>query len=392
MNDLTPYVVPPESVDAELDSLVADILLNLGGLGAGFSAELCSELSSSLEAINSFYSNRMEGNPTKIGDVFDAIDGNIEGSQEERNFKLEHKSHVLTSGRLRKLIAEESYLSPSDTKVVSLVHKTFFEAIPESFRKAKTHSGKEVDIIPGSFRERPVTVGRFYPPDPKDVPELLEKFNQAYDIRKFDSKEKLLAIAGAHHRFLYIHPFSDGNGRVARLITELMLIVAGFDGNGLFSVSRGLASDISSYNKALQSGDSERRYATDGRGPRSLEGLIFFTKYFLSILKDQIIFMKTILSRVVLESRLQDFVLLQSSLKRLSDREVSVIEYLFHFGSMARGDVKKVSGLKERQAGIVIRSLLEKGFLRTPSPKGRLYFILQKDLRIYLLKEFFEAE
>ncbi len=392
MNELAPYIVPPEFVDTELDSLIADILLNLGGLGAGFPAELCAELSSSLETVNSFYSNRMEGNPTKIGDVFDAVDGKIEGSREERDFKLEHRAHVLTSVRLRELIASDPSVSPSDPKFISLVHKTFFEDIPESLRKAKTHSGKEVEIIPGKFRDRPVTVGRFSPPDPEEVLELLEKFHQAYDIKKFDSKEKLLAISGAHHRFLYVHPFSDGNGRVARLTTELMLLVAGFDGNGLYSVSRGLARDIPSYNKALQYGDAERRHATDGRGPRSLEGLIFFTKYFLSILKDQIIFMKTILSRVVLESRLQDFLIVQKTLKKLNERELSVIQHLFHFGGMTRGEVQKVSGLKERQAGMVISSLLDAGFLRTPSPKGKLYFKLQRDLRIALLKEFFEGD
>lgn len=391
MNELAPYIIPLESIDSELDGLRAEILLNLGGLGAGFCPEMISELSSSLETVNSFYSNRMEGNPTKIGDVFDAIDGKIEGSAQERDFKLEHSAHVRTSMHMRALIVKDAAFSPCSPSSISLIHKVFFENMPESLRKARTHSGKEVEIIPGKFRDRPVTVGRFLPPDPEELPELLEKFSKVYDVRNLDPTERLFSVASSHHRFLYIHPFSDGNGRVARLMTELMLIQAGYDGKGLYSVSRGFARDIPAYNKALQYGDSERRHATDGRGSRSLEGLVFFTKYFLSIMKDQILFMREILSRESLESRLDDFLKMQKVLEKISDREVLVIKHLFHFGQMSRGQVQEVSSLKERQASVIISSLLEKGFARTPSTKGKLYFKLNKDLRISLLREFFEG-
>ena len=49
-----------------------------------------------------------------------------------------------------------------------------------------------------------------------------------------------IAVAAAHHRLLWIHPFLDGNGRVARLLSHAMLLQA-LDTGGIWSVARGLA-------------------------------------------------------------------------------------------------------------------------------------------------------
>ncbi|WP_342636617.1 Fic family protein [Aquamicrobium defluvii] len=55
------------------------------------------------------------------------------------------------------------------------------------------------------------------------------------------SSTRIIAIASAHHRFNYIHPFPDGNGRVSRLMSHVMALKAGVGGHGLWSISRGLA-------------------------------------------------------------------------------------------------------------------------------------------------------
>lgn len=64
----------------------------------------------------------------------------------------------------------------------------------------------------------------------------------------------ILAAASAHHRLLRIHPFLDGNGRVARLMSHAMLLDA-LDTGGIWSVARGLARSEENYKTRLESCD-----------------------------------------------------------------------------------------------------------------------------------------
>ncbi|CAK8720684.1 MAG: Fic/DOC family protein [Candidatus Electronema aureum] len=66
------------------------------------------------------------------------------------------------------------------------------------------------------------------PPDYVQVPDYMEElisFINHADSHKYD----LLKTAAAHHRFAWIHPFHNGNGRVVRLLTYAMLIKQGFN-------------------------------------------------------------------------------------------------------------------------------------------------------------------
>ena len=57
---------------------------------------------------------------------------------------------------------------------------------------------------------------------------------------------RILAMAAAHHRLNYIHPFPDGNGRVSRLMSHAIALQAGIGASGLWSVSRSLAPGLAS--------------------------------------------------------------------------------------------------------------------------------------------------
>lgn len=89
---------------------------------------------------------------------------------------------------------------------------------------------REGDPTPGAYRLKPVRISQseHLPPDPVAVPqymaELVEFINRA-DSAKYD----LMKVALAHHRFAWIHPFSNGNGRVVRLLTYTLLIKYGFN-------------------------------------------------------------------------------------------------------------------------------------------------------------------
>ncbi|MFN2288124.1 MAG: Fic family protein [Chromatocurvus sp.] len=88
------------------------------------------------------------------------------------------------------------------------------------------------------------------------------------------------AAAAAHHRLLWIHPFLDGKGRVARLMSYAMLNVS-LDTGGGWSIARGLARQESRHKQHLTSCDQPRSRDPDGRGSRSEAVLADFTEFSL---------------------------------------------------------------------------------------------------------------
>ena len=73
---------------------------------------------------------------------------------------------------------------------------------------------------PGALRKREVQVGRHVPPAHDRLPDFLRRFAEFYQPKRFPGTTKVIAAAAAHHRLTWIHPFPDGNGRVARLFTD----------------------------------------------------------------------------------------------------------------------------------------------------------------------------
>lgn len=78
-------------------------------------------------------------------------------------------------------------------------------------------------IIPGKYRDGMVAVGRHIPPRPENLERFLERFDEAYDANKLSRLQRIISIAASHHRYVWIHPFFDGNGRVVRLMSYAAL-------------------------------------------------------------------------------------------------------------------------------------------------------------------------
>ena len=88
-------------------------------------------------------------------------------------------------------------------------------------------NGCDVYMEPGkfcTFSDHEVAVGRHLPPSAGRVEAFITYFEQRYRFEALGSGSRILAIAAAHHRFNYIHPFLDGNGRVRRLMSHAMAV------------------------------------------------------------------------------------------------------------------------------------------------------------------------
>src|SRR5271155_753941 len=104
-------------------------------------------------------------------------------------------------------------------------------------------------MTPVAFRADPdedVAVGRHQPPSSERVASFMAYFAERYDFERMGKATRIISIAAAHHRFNFIHPFPDGNGRVSRLMSQAMAHLAGVGAHGLWSISRGLARGLKS--------------------------------------------------------------------------------------------------------------------------------------------------
>ena len=134
------------------------------------------------------------------------------------------------------------------------------------------------------------------------LPRFLERFEEVYS--KLGRSETILGAAAAHHRLLWIHPFLDGNGRVARLMSYATLRET-LETGGSWSVARGLARKVDTYKQLLSNCDLPRRNDLDGRGALSEEALAEFTRFFLETCLDQVKFMEELVQPDKLRARVK---------------------------------------------------------------------------------------
>ncbi len=201
------------------------------------------------------------------------------------------------------------------------------------------------------------------------LPRFLERFEQVYG--NLGKTESIIATAAAHHRLLWIHPFIDGNGRVARLMSHAMMLEL-LDTGAVWSVARGLARRVGDYKSLLANCDQTRRNDLDGRGTLSEEALAEFTQFFLTVCIDQVDFMESLVQPDRLRTRILIWAEEEIRLGQLPPKAGSILEAVLYRGELPRGDADAVVGTGERQARRIVSALLDKEVLTSESPRAPL--------------------
>jgi Fic family protein len=283
---------------------------------------------------------------------------------------------------MEKRLEEDPGINIAAPEFLCHIHREFYRQLPEEFLTVKDpDTGRESRVVPGELREEAVKVGRHLPPDSHSLESLLDRFGEFYAPDRHHGAAKLVATAAAHHRFMWIHPFLDGNGRVARLFTEAYFHRIPVLGYGLWSVSRGLARRNADYKAALTWADAPRRNDLDGRGNLSNEGLIQFCRFFLEVCLDQVEYMGDLLKLEELIQRIRHYVDLRNrgmvpgpsgEKQPLRPEAANMLQEVLIHGDSTRGDVIQASGLKERTGRNLLGLLLEEGLLVSDTPKGEV--------------------
>lgn len=100
----------------------------------------------------------------------------------------------------------------------------------------------------------------YMPPEAKDVPLLMKEMLAWLTLTERKGLPCPIRASIAHYQFATIHPYYDGNGCTARLLTTLILRLGGYDLKGLYSLEEYYALNLGAYYKALTIGPSHNYY------------------------------------------------------------------------------------------------------------------------------------
>jgi Fic family protein len=327
-----------------------------------------------LREVNSYYSNRIEGQNTRPLDIAAALRSNYSASTATAKLQRLAVAHIR---------AEQNLEGPNTSEVLTMqflarAHSEIYGFLPEEERM----TSEGTVIVPGQFRTMRVQIGRHVPPEPDSIAQFGLRFDERYG-RLHSLEDTLVAVAAAHHRASWIHPFEDGNGRATRLQTHCALFPLT---NGLWSVSRGLARNQDSYYQHLATADRHRDGDLDGRGNLSDQGLGAWCEWFTDLCLDQVEFMHSMLQLDAVQRRINGLIMARASEdSRYRSQTALALFHLFATGPMPRADFFRITGLGQRTAQAALSHLLTVGLVTSPSNRGpvRIAFPLDSLLHIF---------
>ncbi|EPR76545.1 hypothetical protein ADILRU_1030 [Leifsonia rubra CMS 76R] len=239
---------PEFAFDSDLTRAVSELERPPADLNRGSTPpEFYFQLHDLFQLLTSIMSARIEGNRTSI---LDAVVGDSSRRTSSGSGPFdEGVQEILNIQEAIDFIEEHIRTSPINHVFIRELHQLVVPGL-----------SREGDGTPGAYRLGEVRIGQsaHQPPWPADVfgdlTELFEFIGQVVEPQM-----QFLQTAIAHHRFLWIHPFGNGNGRISRLVTYAMLVKQGFTSGADYRAVNPTAvfgSDRQDYYDNLEAADS----------------------------------------------------------------------------------------------------------------------------------------
>ena len=305
--------------------------------------------------LESIGSSRIEGNNTTIMDYVESTKINDEDGVPFNEQILEILNIEKATSFIERVI--------DDTPITLHFIRELHDLVVDSLSTTK-----EGCNIRGEFRKSNVKISgsSHVPPDYLQVEPLMQElidFINEPTKPKFD----LIKICIAHHRFVWIHPFENGNGRVVRLFTYALLLKNVFKSKQrIINPTAVFCSDRSKYYSFLSLADT---YTDDG--------LIAWSEYVLNGLKVEI----EKIDHIVDYQYLKDNILIPSladalSKKYITDIEFSILKLAVNKQEIQASDIKGLySDKNSYEISRMIRALINKKMLMPISERARKYVI-----------------
>ena len=303
--------------------------------------------------LESHYSTHIEGTALSLEQARGILEG-----KEVKGVRPDDKKELLNYKKAMDFIAK--YLGKEDPVTEGLVreiHKMLVKGVrggqadPGNYRKVQNYvvNSRTKEII-------------YTPPPPLEVPylvsELVEWLNKDKDISP-------IPIAGiSQFQFVHIHPFIDGNGRTARLLSTLILYKTGYDFKRLFTISEYYDKDRPAYYQAIQ---SVRQNNMD---------MTFWLEYFVEGLRSQMVEIKEKGERIIKREALPKKI----SALSINRRQEKALRHIVNEGRISVNEYQNVMGCIRRTAQRDLADLVAKGILKivakSPTDPTKYYELL----------------
>jgi Fic family protein len=368
IDNMEPMV--PEETSRTLDDDILPLVAEANQLAGRIHPILRESIGNLVRSMNCYYSNLIEGHDTHPRDIDRALANDFSSEPKKRDLQKEAVAHI----HVQRLIdtGRDPDAWPASAAYAAWLHEEFCSRLPpEMLFVTDDETGKRLEIVPGMWRKRDVQVGRHVPPEHEQLARFMARFDAAYGSPPLSKTRQIQTVGAVHHRFLWIHPFLDGNGRVARLMSHALFKRLGI-GTSLWSVARGLARDETRYKALLAQADGPREGDRDGRGNLTQRGLIEFCKFFLDQSVDQIRFMSSLLEPVTLLTRMEIHIEEEVRTRRLQRGSFAILREAVMSGEVERSKIPMLTGFEERSARNVTSALVERGMLTAVSHRAPL--------------------
>ena len=204
----------------------------------------------------------------------------------------------------------------------------------------------------------------YVPPEAKDVKDLMK--GMVAWINKNGELPCPVVSGIAHYQFATIHPYYDGNGRTARLLTTFILHLGGYDLKGLYSLEEYYARNLGAYYDAISIGDSHNYYL--GRAESDI------TKWVEYFVEGMAVSFENVLKRMT-EADAQGSPDQSALIRKLDPRQRKALQLFQEFETITSRQIGELFGFKPRTSAALCATWVENGFLEIvdPSFRGRKY-------------------
>ncbi len=360
---------PEFAFDSDLTRAVIELERERANLNTGTTPrEVYGQLKDLFQLLTSIMSARIEGNRTSI---LDAVSGAANRTKKTSSSELDDGvEEILNIQRAIDFIESHVGSSPIDHLFVRELHRIVVAGLR-----------REGDRTPGAYRLGEVSIGKssHQPPWPADVPDFMSSLFEFIAEEK-EPQMQLLQTAIAHHRFLWIHPFGNGNGRTARLLTYAMLVNQGFTST----------SDYRAVNPTAVFGSDRQGYYDNLEAADSLsnEAMVAWCTYVLSGLNADL----KKLGQLSDHGFVTDELLIPAigrllAAGGLTAREAAALDITAKKTIVKAGDLADALPGSASTRSQAIKRLVDRGLLRPTSVGARTYQLLftPNDLTVHLV-------
>lgn len=327
------------------------------------------QLKNIFHTLESIGSARIEGNNTTVAEY-------IETKLTDAKIVPPSIKEIQNIERAMAFIEENVHDYPLNKMFLSEMHKMIVEGLLPP-------PNGEGDGTPGEYRRTNLKIQKSM----HQPPEWLKVEDYMTELLEFVNKEEspkydLLKAAIAHHRFVWIHPYGNGNGRTVRLFTYALLVKAGFNVNvgRIINPTAVFCSNRNDYYSNLSEADKGTE-----------EGMVLWIEYVLKGLKEEIEKIDKLLDYDFLRKEIL-IPTISHSLERkyITDLEGKILKRVVELQVIQAGDVKEFfKGKLDAEVSRQIRKLIDKKML-VPEKEGARKYVLRFD-NSYLLRSVMRA-